>query len=215
MKKYESQKLFGSGVLVFALFGLLAGLLLIALPVETLFQIVFVIVGVVTIVSNIPGVIMGLARLDERGGLVTLVLSVLSVILGFLMIFYHSSILMILVGVYLIVLPLIEVLIAKDRGAQLKAELPKLILGVVLVVVGPAKTADVLFDVAGWIIVVLTSVYLIAMLISYLARQKKAETKTGNRTFVDTTGDGKIDTVYVDTNGDGTPDTKKRYRDGR
>jgi len=30
---------------------------------------------------------------------------------------------------------------------------------------------------------------------------------------VDTTGDGKIDTVYVDIDGDGKPDAKKRYRD--
>lgn len=213
MKKYQSQKLFGSGVLIFALFGLLAGLLLIALPVETLLKIVFVIVGVVTVVCNLPGIILGLAHLDERGGTLTLALSVLSVILGVLMIFCHSSILMILVGIYFLILPLVNVLLARERGAQLKAELPKLILGVVLVVVGPARTAAILFDVAGWIIVVLTLIYFVSMLISYLVRQQKAEAQTGNRTFVDTTGDGKIDTVYVDIDGDGKPDTKKRYRD--
>ncbi len=215
MKTNASQKLFGSGVLIFALLGLLAGILLIALPVELLLKIVFVIVGVVTVVSNLPGLIVGLTKLDERAGQVSLILSLISVIFGVLMIFFHSTVLVILVGVYLLILPLVEILIAKNRGAQLKAELPKLILGVVLVVVGPARGAAILFDVAGWIILVLTAVYFVSMLISYLIRQKKAETQTGNRTFVDTTGDGKIDTVYTDIDGDGKPDTKCRYREDK
>ena len=213
MKMNASQKLFGSGVLIFALLGLLSGILLIALPVELLLRIVFVIVGVVTVVCNLPGLIVGLANLGNRVGQVSLVLSLVSVILGVLMIFFHSSVLMILVGVYLLILPLVEILLSKDRGAQLRAELPKLILGVVLLVVGPARSVAILFDVAGWIIVALTAIYLVAMLISYLYRQQKADTQTGNRTFADTTGDGKIDTVYVDTDGDGSPDTKRRYRE--
>lgn len=210
-----NEKLFGSGVLTFALLGLLSGLLLIVLPVELLLKIVFVIVGIVTVVSNLPGLIVGLSNIGDRVGQVSLVLSLISVILGVLMIFFHSSVLMILVGVYLLILPLVEILLSKNRGAQLRAELPKLILGVVLLVVGPARTVAVLFDVAGWIIVTLTVIYLVAMLISYLHRQQKADTQTGNRTFVDTTGDGKIDTVYVDTDGDGTPDTKRRYRENK
>ncbi len=215
MKMNASQKLFGTGVLVFSLLGLLAGILLIALPVELLLRIVFVIVGVITVVCNLPMVFAGLSNLGSRSGQVSLVLSLISVVFGVLMIFFHSTVLVILVGVYLLILPLVEILIAKERGAQLRAELPKLILGVVLVVVGPARGASILFDVAGWIIVLLTAVYFVSMLISYLIRQKKAEAQTGNRTFVDTTGDGKIDTVYTDIDGDGKPDTKRRYREDK
>ena len=215
MKMNASQKLFGTGVLIFSLLGLLAGILLIALPVELLLKIVFVIVGVITVVCNLPMVFAGLSNLGSRSGQVSLVLSLISVVFGVLMIFFHSTVLVILVGVYLLILPLVEILIAKERGAQLRAELPKLILGVVLVVVGPARGASILFDVAGWIIVLLTAVYFVSMLISYLIRQKKAEAQTGNRTFVDTTGDGKIDTVYTDIDGDGKPDTKCRYREDK
>ena len=215
MKMNASQKLFGTGVLIFSLLGLLAGILLIALPVELLLRIVFVIVGVITVVCNLPMVFAGLSNLGSRSRQVSLVLSLISVVFGVLMIFFHSTVLVILVGVYLLILPLVEILIAKERGAQLRAELPKLILGVVLLVVGPARGASILFDVAGWIIVLLTAVYFVSMLISYLIRQKKAETQTGNRTFVDTTGDGKIDTVYTDFDGDGKPDTKRRYREDK
>lgn len=215
MKMNASQKLFGTGVLIFSLLGLLAGILLIALPVELLLKIVFVIVGVITVVSGLPVVFAGLSNFGDRAGRVSLVLSLISVVFGILMIFFHSTVLVILVGVYLLILPLVEILIARDRVAQLKAELPKLILGVVLVVIGPARGAAILFDVAGWVILVLTAVYLVSMLISYLIRQKKAEAQTGNRTFVDTTGDGKIDTVYTDIDGDGKPDTKRRYREDK
>lgn len=215
MKMNASQKLFGTGVLIFSLLGLLTGILLIALPVELLLKIVFVIVGVITVVSGLPVVFAGLSNFGDRAGRVSLVLSLISVVFGILMIFFHSTVLVILVGVYLLILPLVEILIARDRVAQLKAELPKLILGVVLVVIGPARGAAILFDVAGWVILVLTAVYLVSMLISYLIRQKKAEAQTGNRTFVDTTGDGKIDTVYTDIDGDGKPDTKRRYREDK
>ena len=212
MKKNTSQKLFGSGVLLFALMGLVAGVLLIALPVTLLFKIVFVIIGIVTVVSNLPGLFVGLANIHDRKGRLGWILSLISVAFGILMIFFHSGVLMIIVGIYLLLLPLLEILLSKKRMAQLRAELPKLILGVVLIVVGPAATAAFLFDAAGWIIIVLTLLYLIGMTVSYFMRMKKAETATGGRTFVDTTGDGVIDTVYVDIDGDGKADAQRRYR---
>ena len=111
----------------------------------------------------------------------------------------------------MIVMPVIEILLAKDKLNQLKAELPKLILGVVMFLLGPAKTLDVLFDVAGWVIIVLTLLNAIVSLLSL----KKVHKNTGGRIFVDTTGDGKVDTVYIDTTGDGKVDTATNYRENK
>ena len=127
------------------------------------------------------------------------------------MIFWHSTFLMFFLGAYMIVLPLIEILLAKRKSEQLKAELPKLILGVVMLLLGPAKTIGVLFDVAGWVIIGLTLINAIASLLSL----KKVQKNTGGRIFVDYTGDGVVDSVYIDTTGDGKVDTETKYRENQ
>ena len=213
MKKNDTSKYFHVSFLWFAFFSLLAGVLLIALPIDTLLKVVFVIVGVITLVYHLPGMMIGLSSLDTRVGRISFALSLVSVVLGVLMIFFHSTVLMLILGAYLILIPLVQIIIANDRLAQFKAELPKLILGLVLLLIGPATVLEMLFDIAGWIIVALSIVYLLIAVLAYVKRQKQLAQTTGNRVFVDSTGDGKIDTVYMDTTGDGKPDVSTRYRD--
>ena len=80
----------------------------------------------------------------------------------------------------------------------------------VLLLVGPAKALNLVFDIAGWVVLALTAVYIVTILLGQRIASKHVD-KTGNRIFVDTTGDGKIDTVYVDTTGDGKADTAAKY----
>lgn len=200
--------------LVFALFGVGVGVLLIALPADLLLRLAFVIVGALTVLTQIPGILSGLLHLSERGGGGKLLLfsSLISTALGLLMIFYPSALLSVLLGVYLIVLPLILVLTDGDKRTRLQKELPRMILGVVLVLIGPAAILDLLFDVAGWVILVLTLVYTAVTLLAARRRTERAHV-TGNRIFADTDGDGSIDTVYLDTTGDGRADTATQYRE--
>ena len=114
------------------------------------------------------------------------------------MIFQHESYLMFFLGGYLLIIPLIQILISKEKLTRMKAELPKLILGVVMLVVGPAGTLDVLFDVAGWIIIVLTAIY---TLLSLLSLKTSKNSRTGSRVFVDYDGDGTVDAVIHDSEG--------------
>lgn len=200
--------------LVFALFGVGVGVLLIALPADLLLRLAFVIVGALTVLTQIPGILSGLLHLSERGGGGKLLLfsSLISTALGLLMIFYPSALLSVLLGVYLIVLPLILVLTDGDKRTRLQKELPRMILGVVLVLIGPAAILDLLFDVAGWVILVLTLVYTAVTLLAARRRTERAHV-TGNRIFADTDEDGSIDTVYLDTTGDGRADTATQYRE--
>lgn len=200
--------------LVFALFGVGVGVLLIALPADLLLRLAFVIVGALTVLTQIPGILSGLLHLSERGGGGKLLLfsSLISTALGLLMLFYPSALLSVLLGVYLIVLPLILVLTDGDKRTRLQKELPRMILGVVLVLIGPAAILDLLFDVAGWVILVLTLVYTAVTLLAARRRTERAHV-TGNRIFADTDGDGSIDTVYLDTTGDGRADTATNYRE--
>lgn len=195
MQTKSFNRYLGGSILLTALFGVLAGILLIALDTSLLLKIIFVIMGIVTVFYSLPGIAVGLMSISTGAGKVTLIFSVLSAVLGFLMIFQHESYLMFFLGGYLIIFPLIEILLAKDKLVRLKAELPKLILGVVMLVVGPAGALEVLFDVAGWIIIVLTAFYTLLSLLSL----KKPKNQTGNRIFVDVDGNGTVDTVIYES----------------
>jgi hypothetical protein len=74
---------------------------------------------------------------------------------------------------------------------------------------GPANTIDILFDIAGIGVIVLSIVYLISMYVVV----KKSQNTIGARVFVDEDGNGTIDAVYVDTDGNGEADTATHYKE--
>ena len=189
--------------------GAVLGLLLILIPVGFLLKLVFTVMGIVTVLSNLPGLAQGIGTFSTPMGKVSLISSAIAILIGGLMIFWDSGVLMIVLGVYMILLPLINVLLSKNPRAQIKAELPKLILGVVLVLLGPAGTFELLFDIAGWCVIALSVFYVITV---YLTMRKHQNTP-GTRVFVDTDGNGIVDTVYVDTTGDGKADTATNYKE--
>ena len=189
--------------------GALIGLLLIAIPVGFLIDLVFFIMGIATIVVSLPALFSLLPLRHTKVGRVSLVSTAFMVFAGFLMIFWHSSALLIVVGVIMIVQPIIAIATAADRQARLKSELPKLMIGLILVLLGPANTIEFLFDVAGVGLIVLSILY---VLWSYRF-VKKAQHIAGNRIFVDEDGNGTIDAIYVDTDGNGKADTATNYRE--
>ncbi len=200
---------FSRASLTVAGIGILLGLLLIAIPVGFLLDLVFFIMGIATIVVSLPALISLLPLRHTKVGNISLICTTLMVIAGFLMLFWHSSILLIIVGIVMIAQPILSIASATDRQARLKAELPKLIIGVILVLLGPANAIDILFDVAGVGLIVLSILYL---LWTYRLI-KKTQNITGNRVFVDEDGNGTIDAIYVDTDGNGEADTATDYKE--
>ena len=197
--------------LAIAIPGLIVGLLLLLIPVDLLLKLIFVIMGIITLLSSIPGFVAGIAAFSTAGGNLSLIVSAISAVVGFLMIFNHNGILMIVLGVYMILLPLLNVLLAKDHLVQLKAELPKLIIGLLLIILGPANALDILLRIAGWVIIVMSLFYSAVVFVGF----RKKQNTVGARVFVDVNGDGTVDTVYIDTTGDGKPDTATPYKENK
>ncbi len=213
MKHLNSKQTTLASILIFACLGLLAGTLLILIPTNFLLNVIFIVMGILTILYNIPSLAAGLVAIQTKMGIITVLLSLVSIVTGFLMIFWHADLLMIFLGAYMVIFPLVEILLSDDKGQRLKTELPKIIIGLVLLLVGPSTVMNVMFDVAGWIVIALTALYVVVILLAQLRGAGKAKKQTGSRIFVDTTGDGKIDAVYHDTDGDGTPDTVTEFHD--
>ncbi len=212
------KRMVTAGVIGVALMGFLFGTALILIPADFLLKAIFIIVGVMTVLGSIPGVLLGYAASSSSFGRLELLSSLVSMLLGVVMIFWHSEVVVLVVGVYLVVLPLINLLVALVRGGRWVAELPKMILGAILILIGPVETFAIMLDVAGWIVIGVTALFVLAAIVFACrrgARVKRGSRETGGRVFIDADGDGTIDRVYVDTTGDGNPDTATRYRDGK
>ena len=207
------SKYFWITLITAVVIGALLGVLLILMPTELLMKIVFVIMGMIIVATSVPALVFGASHMNERFGKTSFVFALLSLVLGVVMIFWHNSLLSLVLGAFLIAFPIVNIVMAEEHLQQLKKELPKMIVGVVLLLVGPAKTLEILFDVAGWSVIALTVAWALYTVISTAVRESKTVHQTGNRTFVDRNGDGTIDAVFVDTTGDCRPDPEVDYKD--
>lgn len=203
----KSAKSTMTGILVTGIIGILIGLFMFIIPVNTLLKILFVVFGIMMLISGIPSLIHSLSNKNEAGSTLDTVISLISVILGVILIFWHNSVVMIVCGIYLLALPVIRIFMSDNKKLQLRRELPRMILGVVMIIAGPGTIIDLLLKISGGVIILLAVLYMIFALLSLKTKTENATRKTGGRVFADTTGDGKIDTVFVDTTGDGKVDT--------
>ena len=199
----------GRSLAVTALLGSALGLFLLLADVNFLFGIVFVVLGILTVFNNLPGLVLGAVELHTTAGKLLFSLSLISTMLGVIMIFYHNEILMILLGVYFVLMPIVRLILAKDRSELFRRELPKLVLGVVMILLGPAGVVSILFRIAGITVLILTAIYVVTT----VRALRRLQHKTGSRVFVDTDGNGKCDVLYVDTTGDGKADTATPYKE--
>ena len=200
-----------TGILVSGLLGIALGVFLIVVNISFLMGIIFTLIGVLTVFNNLPSLIFSTFELKTGEGKIMFVLSLVATAIGVGMIFFHNWILMIVLGIYFIMIPLMRLLISPKHEELIGEELPKMILGIVMLLLGPASIMTVLFRVAGIAVIALSALYIVGASISL----SKNQSKTGNRIFVDETGDGKVDSVHVDVDGDGKTDYVTRYRDGK
>jgi hypothetical protein len=200
--------------------GILLGVLLLVLgmllkpeTVQTIIKWGIIIYGIFIVIGNIPGLISGIANIGKPTGVFDLVCALLGIALGVAMICYQGSVLVAIVGIYLIILPLVRVLLAKQKGEQFKRELIRIILGVVLLFFVPALL-NVAFTVIHWLLVILgwivIALSVIIGVVEIIRVLRAPATSAGGKIYVDVTGDGVVDTVLVDTDGDGKPDTEYR-----
>ena len=213
--KMQAKQGFWGGLLIGSLPGILLGLLLILIPTALLLKAIFTILGVMIIFSALPTLIMSVSVFRARVDKLSLFSALISVAMGIVLIFWHNNILMIVAGVYLLLLPTLKILLSKERARQFKSSLPSLIIGAVLVVLGPSNALDALLDLVGWAVLAVTAILALIAILSYAKRSRQNSNKTGNRIFVDHNGDGTVDAVFVDTTGDGQPDTERTYRENK
>ena len=149
----SQKKLILTKMIISLVFGLLFGgaLLLInsLVSATSLIKWAIIIAGVIVTISNIPALISGIVNINEKQGLVEFIFSALGVLMGLFMVFMHNSIITVIVAVYLILIPVVEIILSKDRLNTLKGEWLRILIGALLVVFLPAifGAADAIFKV--------------------------------------------------------------------
>ena len=159
----SAKKIVLTKMIIALVFGILLGaaLLLIGnlVNVSKLIKWAIIIAGVVVTISNIPALISGIVNIDEKQGRLELILSALGVLMGLFMVFMHNDVITVIVAVYLIAIPVIEIIISKDRLNTLKGEWLRILIGVLLIAFLPAifGAADTIFKVillvCGWAVI--------------------------------------------------------------
>lgn len=149
-----------------------------------------IIYGILIIIGNVPGLISGIANVQKPAGVFDLICSILGVGLGVALIFYQGSILVALVAIYLIVFPLIRVLMASKKAEQLKRELLRIVLGVLLLVFVPNWTEAIsnilriLFFICGGAVILLSLTFGIIEIVR-VAMAKEIDAPENGHIYVD------------------------------
>jgi hypothetical protein len=174
-----------ANIIISLVIGVILGVLLVALStfldVSFLIYWGLVVVGILTIISNIPALVNGIMNVNKASGIVDLVFSILGIVLGLMMIFVQGTVITVIVAVYLIAMPIVRIVLAGNAGwkDQIKREWIKMLIGVLLLVFLPGLLAaadtvvKTIILIAGWVVIGLSVLFFVLSLISYLAASKK------------------------------------------
>ena len=177
------------GVILGTLIVLLAGIV----NVSFIIKWTLIIMGIITIISNVPSLVTGIISIKTTSGIVNLIMSILGIALGAMMIFMQNEIITTILAVYLIVFPIISIILSKDWKNAIKSEWLKILIGVLLIVFLPAimGVADtivkVLILIAGWATIGISVLLFVLSLVAFLKASKIAGNTTPD--FTETTAE--------------------------
>ena len=220
--------------------GLLIGAGIVVFMHEQVFGMVlsgaYALIGISLVLTTIPNLVGGIMSIKEKKGKFDLIFSIVTMVIGVVLAIYGIVTLLLAIGIagvgvpgvvgvimtilrwvicglialYLIILPIIRIITAEKKFMQFKAELVKMIFGVLIVVLlicGLLATflrrfIGIVLILVGALTVLLAIVHLIVGLIG----MKKADKKPAVAVVMDVDGDGNADAVALDVDGDGNAD---------
>lgn len=160
------------------------GVAMILISPSLLAWLAFVLLGVCVIAFSLPEFIHQIRYFGEEP-FYEFLLTCFVMAFGFALIFWHEAIVMIVIGALMLLIPCLKILCSNAKTAMLRTQLPVIALGVALLVIGPARFLDTLFDVGGYLIIALAVIYCLYSLIFRLPRQKSAAIRSEKKNIGD------------------------------
>ncbi|MBR2460020.1 MAG: hypothetical protein IKB34_02150 [Clostridia bacterium] len=162
------------GRLISAIAGAALGVMLTVLNGAAVLGMISKIIGVFLLVINIPRAVIGVAGLGHRIGRMEFVSSLVGAVIGCVMLFLPGAVLGVataIAGVWFLVLPIFDIVAATYKAEQFKAELPKLVIGVGLILLGPSAVVGILFKLIG-VVIFLVSIFSLVAELMLIAKRK-------------------------------------------
>lgn len=159
-------------VVASSIYGIILGLILTFVPVSLLVDLIMIIIGAIIIIMHGTRVYKSMSS-NEKTSNKTL-LDVIGVLAGFLLMVAHNLVVTIIIAIYLIVQPLVELYLSKFERNKINVEIPKVILGALLLVAG-FSAFDIIFKAMGIIILVASLAYF--LLNYYFYKKSKIKVK--------------------------------------
>ena len=182
----QTKKNVLASIIASLIIGVILGVLLVVLSgfldVSFLIKWGLIVVGIVTIISNVPSLINGIMNIKTMEGVIDLIFAILGVILGCMMIFVRGTVITIIVSVYLIAFPIFRVILSGTDSwkDQIKKEWIKILIGALLLVFLPGLLAaadsvvKTIILVAGWAVIGISVILFALSLFSYFSVARKA-----------------------------------------
>jgi hypothetical protein len=176
-----------ASIIISLIIGVILGTLLVVLAgvldFTDLLKWGLIIVGIITIIGNIPSLVNGILNISKPAGIIDLIFAILGIVLGCLMIFVQGTVITVIVAVYLIAFPIVRIVLAGKTGwkDQIKKEWVKILIGALLLAFLPAlmnaanDAFSIILLVAGWVVIGLSVLLFVLSLVSYILASKKAK----------------------------------------
>jgi hypothetical protein len=176
-----------ASIIISLIIGVILGTLLVVLAgvldFTDLLKWGLIIVGIITIIGNIPSLVNGILNINKPAGIIDLIFAILGIVLGCLMIFVQGTVITVIVAVYLIAFPIVRIVLAGKTGwkDQIKKEWVKILIGALLLAFLPAlmnaanDAFSIILLVAGWVVIGLSVLLFVLSLVSYILASKKAK----------------------------------------
>ena len=167
------------------------GLAFIVIPSKTLVDIIFTVLGVIIICLNlIPCIYYFMLGSKDSRYYPYAILALISVVIGFVFIFNHNAVLAIILGVWLVVLPIVRIILSKEKKKEILKAIPYFIAAILLFFIPAEAILDIVLKIFGGLLMALGVVGLVYnIIIDHKNKNNKDdndnENGSGNREIID------------------------------
>ncbi len=142
------------GLLIISIFTFLFGLMFVVVDAYKINKVIFGIIGIILVITAIPGFLVPVSESKENK--VTFINSIILFISGILMLFDHSSVLNIICAIIFIVIPLINLFYALDKKKRFLNDLPKYIIGILVLILSIDGVLNIIYTIIGIILIIIS-----------------------------------------------------------
>ncbi len=132
------------------------GLAFVVIKSDILLNIIFIVLGILIIILNlVPCIYYFMIASEDNKYYTNAILALISVIIGFIFIFNRAVILSIILGVWLIILPIIRIILSKDKKSEIKKSIPYFIVAILLFFIPANNILDIVLKIFGVFLMVI------------------------------------------------------------